>query len=864
MPGRWTVVKFGGTSVSAASGWDVIAQRARRGAADGRTWIVASALSGVSDRLERAISEALAGGRFEAFAWIEERHRRFLGELGAESARDAVETILEELRSWLEGIRLTGEASARLRARAMACGEMLSTRIGIAALVARGVEARWVDARDLLAAAPRPGAADADRYLEAEVVVDPDPDAGDRAAAGAEVVLTQGFVARTARGETCLLGRGGSDTSAALFARLLDARALEIWTDVHGMFTADPRRIPTARLIRRIGYREARELAAMGAKVLHPRCLAPAEASGIPVDVRNTFAPEAPGTRVWRDEDEPTVTAVSCRTGVTLITLSTLSMWGASGFLARAFRPFDELGVSVDLVATSQSAVSVTLDRVPGGTDGEAFESLLARLREMGEVDVVHPCAVVSIVGRRIRAVLHELGPAMAVFREHRVHLVSESSEDLNLSFVVDEDDARPLVRELHGRLFAPQAPAGRDARFGDTWERLERGGAAPATAPGASAGRWWRRRRDDLLRAVEDGSARYVYHVPTVRDRARDLRARVPAVDRWYYAMKANPHPAILRALAGEGVAIECVSLAEVRRAREVVGASVAILFTPNFCPPDEYAAARAEGAEVTVDGPETLDLAPDAFRDADIAVRLDPGGGLGHHEKVRTAGPGAKFGFPAAEAERLGAAAERAGARVVGVHAHVGSGIRDAGAWAVVFRALAEAARAFPDVRWIDVGGGIGVVERPGQSAIDLDAMNAALAVARREWPEVELRLEPGRYLVAEAGVLVAPVTQVRAKAGVRFVGVATGMNSLIRPALYGAWHAIHNLTRLDEPAVDYAHVVGPICETGDVLGRDRLLPATVPGDVLLVDTCGAYGAAMASRYNLREPAAEVVFDP
>ena len=166
-----------------------------------------------------------------------------------------------------------------------------------------------------------------------------------------------------------------------------------------------------------------------------------------------------------------------------------------------------------------------------------------------------------------------------------------------------------------------------------------------------------------------------------------------------------------------------------------------------------------------------------------------------------------------------------------------------------------------AVPDLRWIDVGGGFGVAERPGQDPLDLARVEAGLAELRSRLGAIELRIEPGRYLVSECGVLLAPVTQVRRKGGVRFVGVATGMNSLLRPALYGAWHAIHNLTRLGDPLVEYAHVVGPICETGDVLGRDRLLPRTEPGDVLLIENCGAYGAVMASSYNLRAPAEEVV---
>lgn len=863
MSAGYVVAKFGGTSVSGGRGWDVIARRAREVVGGGdRVWLVASALAGVSDRLERAVEEAVAGDRPASLDWWLETHERFRATCAGGATVPGFDGVRDELERRLEGVRLSGEASPRLRARILACGELASTHLGVAALRARGIEARWVDARDLLRARRRVGDDPARRYLEADVRAEPDRGACESASAGAGVVLTQGFVAADEAGDTCLLGRGGSDTSGALFARMLEASALEIWTDVPGMFTADPRLIPSARRLRRVGYREARELAAMGAKVLHPRCLAPAEASSIPIRIRNTFDPDAPGTEVVPDSDEATVTAVACRTGVTLVTLSTLTMWGESGFLARAFRPFEDLDISVDLVATSQSAISVTLDRVPGGAGGEAFRTLVARLQDLGEVEVVRPCAVVSIVGRHIRAVLHELGAALGVFRERVVHLVSESSEDLNLSFVVDEAEARPLVRELHAALFPPAEIGIRSERFGETWERLrsDRAGDGGEVAPR----RWWRERRDVLLEAVGDGEARYVYDLPTVADRARALASGVPSVDRWYYAMKANAHPDVLSTVVAAGFGLECVSAAEVVRAREVCGDDVPILFTPNFCPPEEYRVALDRGAEVTVDGPELLRCAPDLFRGVELGVRIDPGAGLGHHEKVRTAGPGAKFGLPVDAFPDAIEAADALGSTVVGLHAHVGSGIRDPAAWAGVLRALAAtAAERLAGLRWIDVGGGIGVVERPGHDDVDLRAIDAALASVRGDAPGIELRMEPGRYLVAEAGVLVVPVTQVRDKGGVRFVGVATGMNSLLRPALYGAWHAIHNLSRIDRSPESYVHVVGPICETGDVLGRDRWLPRTEPGDVLLVETCGAYGAVMASTYNLRRPAREVVLN-
>jgi diaminopimelate decarboxylase/aspartate kinase len=563
------------------------------------------------------------------------------------------------------------------------------------------------------------------------------------------------------------------------------------------------------------------------------------------------------------DEEDPAMMAVVQRRGTTLLTISTLAMWEASGFLARTFRPFDELGISVDLVATSQSAVSITLDRIPGGLEGGPFRALLDRLESLGKVEVVHPCAVVSIVGRRIRTVLHELGPAMAAFREHPVHLVSESSEDLNISFVVDEDAGGPLLVKLHERLFGVQ---GADSLFGPTWELLQARSTTETAVDHATharlAKRWWSSRTEDLIALCSDGDARYVYDLATVRRQARSLRD-VTRIDRFYFAMKANPHPKILEALAEEGLGFECVSAAEVRRVRDVVGEAVPILFTPNFCPVGEYAQALALGAEVTVDGPHLLRATPDTFAGVELGLRIDPGEGLGHHEKVRTAGAHAKFGHPLDSLDEVAETAASVGARIVGLHAHAGSGILDPGAWATTGDALDQARAHFADIRWLDLGGGLGVDERPGQLPLDLSAVDESLRGLRDRTTGLELRMEPGRYLVAEAGVLLAPVTQVRSKGEVRFVGVATGMNSLIRPALYGAWHAIHNLTRLHEPPEGHAHVVGPICETGDVLGRDRLLPATVPGDVLLVDHAGAYGFAMASRYNLREPAAEIILE-
>ncbi|HUA90498.1 MAG TPA: hypothetical protein VL994_13750, partial [Steroidobacteraceae bacterium] len=239
---------------------------------------------------------------------------------------------------------------------------------------------------------------------------------------------------------------------------------------------------------------------------------------------------------------------------------------------------------------------------------------------------------------------------------------------------------------------------------------------------------------------------------------------------------------------------------------------------------------------------------------------VRIDTGVGRGHHDHVRTAGSRSKFGVPLSELRMLQGLAHAAQARIVGLQAHVGSGIFDVTSWEHTARVLTQAARTFESVRVIDVGGGLGVPERPDQLPVDLAKLDTLLQAVRAEHPQLEIWLEPGRFFVASAGVLLARVTQLKTKGGVRFVGVATGMNSLIRPALYGSYHEIANLTRLEEAATELSSIVGPICESADVLGHDRLLPPTREGDVLVIANAGAYGHAMSSSYNLRAPAVEL----
>jgi diaminopimelate decarboxylase/aspartate kinase len=370
---------------------------------------------------------------------------------------------------------------------------------------------------------------------------------------------------------------------------------------------------------------------------------------------------------------------------------------------------------------------------------------------------------------------------------------------------------------------------------------------------------------------------------LPTVGAQAQALRA-MQSVDRLYYAIKANPHPAILRALAQQGFGFECVSPGELDAVGAVGEARQSPrLFTPNFAPRRDYEVALrhsrpgiSDGAFpspesrvpspaplLTLDALHPLQQWPDLFAGREVMLRVDLGRGLGHHDKVRTGGATSKFGLPL---DQLGTFLELARARdvhVIGLHAHLGSGILDVAHWSSVCAQLASLAERIGNVRVLNLGGGLGVPSHPGEAALDLAAVDAALAEVKRAYPQYELWLEPGRWLVADAGVLLARVTQAKRKGALEYLGCDAGMHALIRPALYDAWHEIVNLSRLDAPADTLYQVVGPICESGDVLGSDRRLPRSEEGDVLLIAQAGAYGESMASHYNLRPLAESMVIE-
>jgi diaminopimelate decarboxylase/aspartate kinase len=463
----WVVLKFGGTSVATAARWRRIADLVRARCADGeRPLVVCSAVAGVSDLLEDLLS-ALAEGRDVRAPRkaLLERHRSLARELGVE-AGDLFEDLDRRLAA------LTRHAASGLRPHerpgVLALGELLSTRLGARWLRARGIPTTWLDARELLRASkPLPGASDAQRYEEATCPSEPDAAVAARlAACPTPVVLTQGFIARDPAGRTVVLGRGGSDTAAAYLAAKLGAQRVEIWTDVPGLFSCDPRIEPDARLIPRVTYDEAESLAGFGAQVLHPRTIHPLREGGIPLVVRWTERPDTPGTRIGPEPGSAGLKAIVSRERLGLVTVDKPGGWKPVGLLADIAACFKRNAVPIDLVSSSTQRVRMTVDLSAAGSR-ERLPRILEELEGIAAARVDHDVASVTLVGRGLQRQLPHCVPVLERVGGLRVLMTSHCASDLSWTVVVPKRSADEVVRTFHRELFRAEPGA-------LTWRRLQ------------------------------------------------------------------------------------------------------------------------------------------------------------------------------------------------------------------------------------------------------------------------------------------------------------------------------------------------------------------------------------------------------
>lgn len=852
---RQIVTKFGGTSVSSLQTWENIAKIAQRHIdEDKQPIIVCSAMTQISNKLEHAIEAALIDQHQAVYDDIEKSHKNLLDELNLNI--ELINAELNQLHKWLTGIALLHEAPAKTKAQILSLGEIMMTRIGHAFLHAKGINAFWFDIREALVSTPVPGE-EALNYLAARCASEPQPELAARlVATQASAIITQGFFAANPQGDTVLLGRGGSDTSAALLAAKLQAVSCEIWTDVPGIYTANPHQMPHARLLKQLNYDEAQEIASMGAKVLHPNCLPPVRTAAIPMVVKFTKMPEHSGTLISKESDElaPPIKSIQVKHSIILISIDTLNMWQQVGFLADVFAAFKHHGFSVDLLSSSEFNVTLSLDSSAKFKDRSILDALIRDLNCFGRAKIIEPCSAVSLVGHHIRTVLPQLGPTLEVFEAKQIYLMSLASNDLNLTFVVDESQAEKLCQKLHQLLIEnnPQS-----YYYSKSWHEEFGQPIVPRTP-------WWEEKRQQLLKLAENNSPCYAYNKQSLLERAQELQ-NMKSVDKLFYAVKANSYTGVLQTLYAQGLSFECVSINELQEILRLFPEidRERLLFTPNFAPRTEYEFALQLGCFLTIDNLYPLQNWPDLFKNRSLFLRIDPGTGAGHHKFVSTAGNESKFGIPQQDLAEASALVKKLNIKVIGLHSHSGSGILTPELWQDTALMLASLSKIFPEIKAINLGGGLGIAEKPGQIPLDLPSLDKALQAVKSQYPHLSLWLEPGRYFVADGGVILAKVTQCKDKGRVRFIGIETGMNSLVRPALYGAYHEIVNLSRLHEDKNCFAHIVGPICESSDTLGYNRLMPTTLEGDVMLIANTGAYGHCMGSHYNLRPPAQEIIVD-
>jgi aspartate kinase len=449
------VMKFGGTSVADV---DAITRvvgivKAAREASGLPPVVIVSAMSGVTDRLLELAASAERRRDAHVLNGVAELSRRHFEAIERLLPADAANEVLVEIGAQLDDLRALLKATAILRAAspsahdAIVCtGELINSRIVAAALEHHGVPAAWVDARRAIvtdaahtAASPKP-----DETREAV-----NREVTPRIKEG-RVPVVGGFVGATSQGVTTTLGRGGSDYSAAIIGAALDSREIQIWTDVDGMLTADPRVVDAPHVVPFLSFGEASELAYFGAKVLHPSTILPAVDKDIPVRILNSRRAGGSGTTITAKPptaDRP-LAAVACKRHVTMVEITSTRMLMAHGFLRRVFEAFERHRTAVDVVTTSEVSVSVTVD------DAARLDDIVRELSEFSEVKVEAGLAILCAVGDNLRSDPRIAARVIGALEGFPVRMVSQAASRRNVTIVLREEDLARGMAQLHGEFF--------------------------------------------------------------------------------------------------------------------------------------------------------------------------------------------------------------------------------------------------------------------------------------------------------------------------------------------------------------------------------------------------------------------------
>jgi len=449
-------MKFGGTSVADPDAINrligIVKQQAQANAKAGAPVVVVSALAGVTDTLVRVAQLAEDGAADRAAAELKalvDRHVVVASAVTSASRARLVAEVrreFDELIALVHALAVLREVSPRSRDAVLAVGELASSRIVAAAFEDHRIPSVWIDARGVLVTDTEHTSAAPDVHATCERVSEQVAPVS----AQGKVAVLGGFIGATPTGITSTLGRGGSDYSAAIFGACLGADEIQIWTDVDGMLTADPRIVPQPRLVPRLTFAEASELAYFGAKVLHPSTILPAVSKNIPVRILNSRRPDNSGTRITSDGAPAAgqLTAIACKRDVTVIDITSTRMLMAHGFLRRLFEVFERFKTAVDVVTTSEVSVSVTVD------DTRRLEAILDNLQNFAEASCEPEMAIICAVGENLRADPTLFARAITALDRVPLRLVSQAASRRNITFVLRNADVPHAMMRLHEAFF--------------------------------------------------------------------------------------------------------------------------------------------------------------------------------------------------------------------------------------------------------------------------------------------------------------------------------------------------------------------------------------------------------------------------
>jgi aspartate kinase len=445
-------MKFGGTSVGDVAAFErvfrIVSAQIQK-----KPVVVVSAMKKVTDALLTAFETAKKSDAESAIALLEQhfaRHeevsRTFLNENRQKAFAEELSFAKGELAELFKRVSRRSLPLSMMKDAIVSYGEQLSSRLLVEVLKSNGISARYMDSRRLIVTDDEYGAAqpvwnETERLIKIEL---------ESLIENGEVPVMGGFIAASRSGETTTLGRGGSDYSASLVAAALRAAELQIWTDVTGVKTCDPRIVPEARTIPVLSYEEAAELAYFGAKVLHPKTIQPAVDYSIPVRVCNTFEPEATGTMVLSESGEAPnkIKSIAHKKNITILRISSARMLGSYGFMSSLFQIFERYRTVIDVISTSEVSVALTLD------DTASLEPIVNELKRLGEVEVEPDNAVVCVVGEGLRAASGLAAKIFSTIEDINVALVSHGASSVNLTFVVKEEVASEVIKRLHNEFF--------------------------------------------------------------------------------------------------------------------------------------------------------------------------------------------------------------------------------------------------------------------------------------------------------------------------------------------------------------------------------------------------------------------------